>query len=113
MPAAILERRTHRARSVRTVTVQAVVGDEEFSASADRSLVALVWVFYHQWLYGRWKSDGKIIVVLDETQAVPRNEQMANRRLVRRSRDRVGRVVTSAGAAIARREQDKRREGSD
>jgi hypothetical protein len=31
------------------MAIQAVVGDEELSAGADRGLVALVRIFYQQW----------------------------------------------------------------
>lgn len=83
MPTAVLEAWRHCARPIGAVTVEAIVSDKKLSADADRALIALVWILYEQRFYLRRKSDRKILVVLNESQAVSGNEHVADGRLLR------------------------------
>jgi hypothetical protein len=60
------------------VTVEAVVRDEKLSTRADRLLVTLVGIFDGDRLDAEPKSSGKILIVLNELQAVPRDGEIAD-----------------------------------
>lgn len=70
MPAAILEARTHRTRTVCTVTVDAVVSYEELRPDRHSGLVTFVRIPEHQGLPTQWKTGWQILVMSEQAKTV-------------------------------------------
>jgi hypothetical protein len=70
MPAAILKARTHRTSTVGTVTIDAVVRDEELRSDCHRSLVTFVRIPEHQRLPTQWKTGWQILVMSEQAKTV-------------------------------------------
>jgi hypothetical protein len=56
------------------MTIEAVVSHEQLPADTDRALVSFIWVLHQQRFQLRWESYWKILGMLDEPQAIARNE---------------------------------------
>lgn len=70
MPAAILKARTHRTRTVCTVTIDAVVRNEELCSDCHRSLVAFVRIPEHQRLPSQRKTGWQVLVMSEQAKTV-------------------------------------------
>ena len=70
MPAAILKARAHGTGAVCSMTIDAVVRDEQLLACRDCLLVSLVWIPELQRRTRRWKSYRKILGMRNHTETV-------------------------------------------
>src|SRR5438132_7276033 len=86
MPAAVRERRPHCARTVRSVTIDAIIRREKPRARRDRALVVFIRVLEGQHFAGERKSRRQILIVRDEPDAVAAIEIVARGGLSRRAR---------------------------
>src|SRR5678816_4420518 len=89
MPPPVLKAWTHCARSVRAVTIDAVVCDEQLCAGSDCALVSLMRIARLQWLSADRESRTEVFRMIDDAETVSSiRSDLSRARLIARARSK-------------------------